>query len=226
MGYSPRGFRRPHRRCRGSSPADSAPRRTPQHPQPGRRLRSGRCRRAWWRAKSWNCHTPSRTAQLPSARIGIAASCQTKKRQWLIRFSSRFRAADDRYLVPTMMIVNEPGTVVPRPPRPVGGGAPAGGGGGGGPASDAIAKRCPVLLSKAIVRAPLPGHVFRFCSTSKLVGLFSLTLLIVPLPCVLNASIVCGLNAAPSELPAGGRRSRLLRSFALRMTNRCDGGRD
>src|SRR5580765_5517736 len=123
------------------------------------------------------------------------------------------------------MIVNEPGTAAPRPaPRPpAGGGVPAGGGGGGGPTSDAIAKRCPVLLSNAIVRAPLPGHVLRSCSTSKLVGLFSLTMVIVPLPCVLNASIVCGLNVAPSEPPASGSRSRIFPSFALRITNVCGG---
>src|SRR5215813_161504 len=117
------------------------------------------------------------------------------------------------------MIVKDPGIAVPRPPRPVGG-TPAG---GGGPASDAIAKRWPVLLSNAIVRAPLPGHVFRFCSTSKLVALFSLTIVIVPLPCVLNASIVAGLNVAPSELPASGSLSRIFPSFALKMTNVCGG---
>jgi len=65
----------------------------------------------------------------------------------------------DVYFVPTMMIVNEPGTDPRPPPRPVAGGAPAGGGGGGGAASDAIANKCPVLLSKAIVRAPFDGHV-------------------------------------------------------------------
>src|SRR5215467_3924620 len=123
-----------------------------------------------------------------------------------------------------MMIVNDPG-IDPGPrPRPgAGGGAPAGGGGGGGAGSEAIANRWPVLLSNAIVRAPFDGHVFRFCSTSKLVGLFSLTMVIVPLPCVLNASIVCGLNCAPSELPASGNRARSLPSFALRITNRCEG---
>src|SRR5262249_60228342 len=132
------------------------------------------------------------------------------------------RAADDRvhHLVPTKMIGTDPGPPAPGPPRPAGGGAPAGGGGGGGPASDAIANRCPVLLSNAMVRAPLPGHVFRFCSTSKPVALFSLTMVIVPLPCVLNASIVAGLNAAPSELPASGSRSRTLPSPPLRLTNR------
>src|ERR1700682_2274434 len=129
-----------------------------------------------------------------------------------------------------MMIVKEPGIAAPRPaPRPpAGGGVPAGGGGGGGPTSDAIAKRWPVLLSNAIVRAPFDGHVFRSCSTSKLVGLFSLTIVIVPLPCVLNASIVAGLNAAPSEPPASGRFASILPSVALRITiigcGGCTGG--
>src|SRR5947207_12384082 len=125
-----------------------------------------------------------------------------------------------------MMIVKEPGIAPPpRPPRPppAGGGVPAGGGGGGGAASDAIANRCPVLLSNAMVRAPFEGHVFRFCSTSKLVRLFSLTMVIVPLPCVLNASIVVGLNVAPSELPASGNLARIFPSVALRMTNVCGG---
>src|SRR5215471_18572714 len=123
-----------------------------------------------------------------------------------------------------MMIVNEPGTE-PRPPRPppAGGVVPGGGGGGAGNGSVAIAKRRPVLLSNAIVRAPFAGHVLRFCMTSKLVGLFSLTMVIVPFPCVLNASIVCGLNAAPSELPASGSLSRIFPSLALRMTNACGG---
>src|SRR5260370_41380225 len=111
----------------------------------------------------------------------------------------------------------------PRPRPPAGGAVPAGGGGGGGPVSDAIANRWPVLLSNAMVRAPFEGQVFRFCSTSKLVALFSLTMVIVPLPCVLNASIVAGLNVAPSELPAGGSLSRIFPSFALRMTNVCGG---
>src|SRR6478736_4755533 len=124
-----------------------------------------------------------------------------------------------RYL-PTMMIVKDPGIAAPRPaPRPpAGGGVPAGGGGGGGATSAAIAKRWPVLLSNAIVRAPFDGHVFRSCSTSKLVGLFSLTMVIVPLPCVLKASMVCGLKAAPSDPPASGSLATIFPSFALRMT--------
>src|SRR4029078_7091341 len=89
---------------------------------------------------------------------------------------------------------------------PAGDGVPAGGGGGAGPSSEAIAKRWPVLLSNAIVRAPFDGPVLRSCSPSKLVRLFSLPIVMVPLPCVLNASMVSGLNAAPSELPASGSR--------------------
>src|SRR5262245_54883681 len=107
-----------------------------------------------------------------------------------------------------MMIVKEPGIALPRPPP-----------GGGGADSAAIANRWPVLLSSAIVRAPFEGQVFRFSSTSKLVLLFSLTMVIVPLPCELNASIVAGLNTAPSELPASGSLARILPSFALRLTN-------
>ena len=108
-------------------------------------------------------------------------------------------------------------------PRPGPPGVPAGGDGSGGADSDAIANRWPVLLSNAIVRAPFEGHVFKFCSTSKLVGLFSLTIVIVPLPWVLNASIVAGLNAAPSEPPASGSRARMLPSLALKMTKVCGG---
>ena len=64
-----------------------------------------------------------------------------------------------------MMIVKEPGIAAPRPaPRPpAGGGVPA----GGGPTSEVIAKRWPVLLSNAIVRAPFDGYVFKSCSSSR-----------------------------------------------------------
>src|SRR5260221_11661222 len=90
---------------------------------------------------------------------------------------------------PTMMIVKEPGIAAPRPaPRPpAGGGVPAGGGGGGGPVSDAIAKRWAVFLSNANLRAAVDGPVFRACSTSELVRLFSLSIVILPLPWVLYA---------------------------------------
>src|SRR6186713_741902 len=122
------------------------------------------------------------------------------------------------------MIVKEPGIGPPRPPpRPAGGGVPAGGAGGGGAGSEAIRKKWLVLLSNVSVRAPLNGQVFRSCTASKLVGLFSLMMVIVPLPCELNASIVAGLKYAPSEPPASGRRARTFPSFALRMTNVCGG---
>src|ERR1039457_571640 len=113
--------------------------------------------------------------------------------------------------LPIIRMVNEPNTGVPWPPRP-----PPGGGGGAGPRSCDIAKRWPVLLSNVTVRAPF--MVGRFCSTSKLAGLFSLTMVIVPLPWVLKASIVAGLNAAPSEPPASGRLARILPSVALKIT--------
>src|SRR5262249_43636750 len=113
--------------------------------------------------------------------------------------------------LPIIRIVNDPGTGAPRAPRP-----PPGGGGGAGPRSSLIVKMWFVLLSNAIVRAPF--IVCRFCSTSKVVGLFSLTTVSVPLPCVLNASIVAGLNTAPSEPPASGSVARILPSSACRMT--------
>ena len=82
-------------------------------------------------------------------------------------FCPDLRRKDYIYL-PIIRIVNEPGTAAPRAPRP-----PPGGGGGAGPRSSLIVKMWLVLLSNAIVRAPF--IVCRFCSTSKFVGLFSLT---------------------------------------------------
>src|SRR5438093_3883860 len=116
-----------------------------------------------------------------------------------------------RIHLPIMRIVNEPGIGAPRPPRP-----PPGGGGGADPRSSLIVKMRFVLLSNVIVRAPF--IVCRFCSTSKLVGLFSLTIVSVPLPCVLKASMVEGLNTAPSDPPASGRLVMILPSLALKIT--------
>ena len=73
-----------------------------------------------------------------------------------------------------------------------------------------------VLLSNVIVRAPF--IVCRFCSTSNVVGFFSLTTVSVPLPCVLNASMVAGLNTAPSEPPASGSIVRIFPLSARRTT--------
>src|SRR5436309_456556 len=106
---------------------------------------------------------------------------------------------------PISRIVNEPGTGVPCGPRP-----PAGGGGGAGPRSTLIVSRWLVLLSNVTVRAPF--IVSRFCSTSKLVGLFSLTTVKVPLPWVLRlrasarnvqpASDDVGIDVVPAALAA------------------------
>src|SRR5271157_100468 len=122
--------------------------------------------------------------------------------------------------LPIIRMVNEPGTTVPcgpRPPRPLSGvvGGVAGAA-GAGPRSWLIVKMWFVLLSNAMVRAPF--MVLRFCSTSKLVGLFSLTTVSVPFPWVLKASFVAGLKMAPSDPPASGRLVRILPSLALRIT--------
>src|SRR5438874_1895378 len=105
----------------------------------------------------------------------------------------------------------------PRPPRPGVGVAVGAGvaGTGGGPYSAAIVRMWLVLVSKVRVLAPV--MVWRFCSTAKLVGLFSLTIVMVPLPWELKTSIVAGLKTAPSEAPASGRVVMILPSSALRM---------
>src|ERR1700736_6879197 len=96
------------------------------------------------------------------------------------------------YYLPTTRIENESGNIGPRGPRPAGpaGGAPPAGGvagAGGGPYSAAIVRMWFFLVSSVSVFAP--GMVWRSCSTSKLVGLFSLTMVMVPLPWELNASL-------------------------------------
>ena len=90
------------------------------------------------------------------------------------------------------------------------------GAGGAGPRSCDMVKRWPVLLSSVTVRAPF--MVCKFCSTSKLVGLFSLTIVMVPLPWVLKTSLVAGLKTAPSDPQASGSLVRILPSLALRIT--------
>src|ERR1700730_13264472 len=96
----------------------------------------------------------------------------------------------DGYL-PTIRSTNEPGSMGPR-------GGPAGRAGAPGSAganSADISKMWFVLRS--IVSVLATGMVVRFCSTTKLVGLFSLITVNVPSLCELNASIVEGLNTAP-----------------------------
>src|ERR1017187_3973803 len=106
---------------------------------------------------------------------------------------------------PTTIIENESGTICPRR-------CP----GGGGVNSPVIEKIWFVLVSTVIVRAP--SFVCAFCSTSKLVGLFSLMTVSVPSPCELNASIVFGLNPAPSTPLPIGRVVMILPSSAFRIT--------
>src|SRR6185369_5075260 len=129
------------------------------------------------------------------------------------------------FYLPTTRIENESGSIGPRagprPPRPCGGAPPAGGaagGGGGGPYSAAIVRIWFVFVSSVSVLAPT--IVWRSCSTAKLVGLFSLTIVMVPLPCELKASIVAGLKTTPSEPPTNGSEVMILPSSALRITIR------
>src|ERR1017187_5269373 len=105
--------------------------------------------------------------------------------------------------LPIIRMVNEPGTAAPWGPRP-----PPGGGGGAGPRSWLIVKMWFVWLSNVIVQAPF--IVARFCSTSKLAGLFSLTTVNVPLPCV------------PSPLP--NCREKHGRAVLRRATDSAIGG--
>src|SRR5437867_6621295 len=84
--------------------------------------------------------------------------------EWHRRFEHYF---------PTARIENEPGTTGPRPGRP-----PVGAGFAGAPNSAAISRILPVLLSRVKVFAL--GIVVTVCSTTKLVGLFSLMTVRVP----------------------------------------------
>ena len=81
-----------------------------------------------------------------------------------------------------------------------------------------MVNRCPVLLSNVIVRAPF--IVVRFCSTSNVVGLVSFTIVIVPFPWLLNASIVFGLNCAPSDPEAKDNADPGVTAFPLRLLPR------
>src|SRR5580658_7179704 len=94
-----------------------------------------------------------------------------------------------------------------RGPRIQAGGPPAAGGGAGvaasggaggtGPNSAVIAKMRLVLVSSVCVLAR--AGVGTVCSTLKLVGESSLITVSVPSPCELKASMVAGLNDAPSD---------------------------
>ena len=65
-----------------------------------------------------------------------------------------------------------------------------------------------VFVSNVEVLAPI--IVCTVCSTSKLVGLFSFTMVSVPSPCELNASIVDALKTAPSTPAPMGNVFRII----------------
>src|ERR1017187_904120 len=122
--------------------------------------------------------------------------------------------------LPTTTIEKESGSMGARGPRPPflvasGGGASAGGA-GGGPYSAAISNTWLVFGSSVSVLAP--RMVGTFCSTTKLVGLFSLMTVRVPSPFELKASMVLEIKVAPSVPVPIGRVSRILPVSELRIT--------
>src|SRR5665213_70701 len=93
----------------------------------------------------------------------------------------------------------------------IGGGALA----GIGPYSAPMVSTWFVFVSSTMVLAP--SIVCSRCSTTKLVGLFSLMNTIEPSPAVLMASIVAGLNATVSTFRAVGKVVMMLPLLAFRM---------
>src|SRR5215472_9876119 len=124
------------------------------------------------------------------------------------------------YCFPIIRIENDPGIIGPRGGRPAG---PGGASGAGGPYSAAIVKRWFVFVSSARVFAPF--IVSSVCSTSKLVGLFSLMNVIVPAFSALIASIVFGLNATVSTPAPVGRVVMILPLSAFTTTTTGEGCR-
>src|SRR6202000_2757590 len=120
--------------------------------------------------------------------------------------------ASARYL-PTNRIANESGTLCPRAGRPPGEGA------GAGVNSAVISSNRSVLRSRVSVFAR--GCVCSVCSTTKLVGLFSFTIVNVPSPCELNASIVFESKTAPSDPLPIGNVSRIFPLPAFKITIVC-----
>ena len=114
--------------------------------------------------------------------------------------------------LPTIRSTNEPGSMGPRGGPAGRAGAP----GGAGANSADISKMW--FVFRSIVSVLATGMVVRFCSTTKLVGLFSLITVSVPSLCELNASIVDGLNTAPSVPAPIGTVVMILPSLALRIT--------
>src|SRR5215831_11704357 len=86
---------------------------------------------------------------------------------------------------------------------------------GTGPNSAVMVRIWLVLVSR--VRVFARAGVATVCSTEKLLGEFSLITVSVPSPCELNASIVAGLNTAPSQPLPMGRSVIICPSVADRM---------
>ena len=101
--------------------------------------------------------------------------------------------------------------------RGVGDGAEPGAGVGGDPNSAPISNTWPVLVSSVSVFALT--IVLTVCSTVKLFGLSSLITVRVPSPCELNASMVSGLNPAPSTPAPIGSVVMILPSSATKYAN-------
>jgi hypothetical protein len=89
-------------------------------------------------------------------------------------------------------------------------------GAGGGPYSAVMSRMWPVLVSR--VRSWRGRGVVTVCSTTKLVGEFSLMTVRVPSPWELKASMVAGLKVAPSQPLPMGRSVMMWPSVAERMT--------
>src|ERR1019366_145114 len=155
-----------------------------------------------------------RLAILPQSRVR-RRTCLPPRPPARARFFERPRTSwSDDYL-PTTTMEKVSGTIAPRPPpRP-----PAAGGavGAGGAANSAVISRMLlVLLSR--VRVLARTGVVTVCSTTKVVGLFSLITVSVPSPCELKASMVAGLKTAPSVPAPRGRAAMNLPSSALSIT--------
>src|SRR5271154_5717204 len=116
-----------------------------------------------------------------------------------------------RYL-PATRIENVPGTMAERAGRSPGGTV--------GAVNSAATVKIRFVFASS-VRVLARGIVSRVCSTVKLVGPFSFTIVSVPSFWELNASVVFGLNAAPSEPRPIGRVARIFPSPALRITMFC-----
>src|ERR1035438_1829529 len=130
-------------------------------------------------------HRAAGVGDLPAQRRGLRQKNLRKQQrdgQRAEKLQSGTKTRLSSAYFPTTRMENESGSMGARPPRPppffwASLGASAGGA-GGGPYSAAISRMWSVLLSS--VRVLARGMVCRFCSTTKLVGLFSLMTSSVP----------------------------------------------